>query len=267
MLTTRQTHPVVAGLFTTFDRVGATPPKPVAAAHHRLVATTAAFKERPHPNADALPLAVLAAVEDGRDPATDATVQRIVTAQVLAGRHNLDDELAAILIDDLRDVVRTHTDGIVGAWRTPFDKAAADLTTALEVLGPLDLDDTATVVRKGPEATTAWTNATNAAATITAIHAGWLHLRLFLTGSHLAKPRRLLVVAPVDPATWLDRDLDGTAPDPWNALCNGLPLALSTPADVDALTAAIDKAAAHRVAQAEEEARDAQRPIRRAVVA
>lgn len=265
MLTTRQTRPVVAGIFTSLATAGAAVPKPAAAAHDRLVATTAAFRERPTPNADALPLAVLAAVEDGQEPTTSPEVVRLLNAQTLATRHGLEDELAAILIDDLRDVLRTHADAVVGAWRVPFDRAAADLTAALEVLGSIDLEDTAVVVRKGPEATTAWTRATNAVAAITAIHDGWLSLRLFVTGSYLDKPRRLLVVAAVDPDVWIDRGLDGTPVDPWKALCNGLPLGLSTPAEVDALSAAIDQASTRRAAQAEEAARDASRPLRRAV--
>lgn len=271
MLSVRQNRPVVAGLFASIATAGAVAPKPVASAHARLEAATAALRERPHPNGNALPAAVLAALEAGKDPTTHPEVTRILMAQVLASRHGLDDEVSAILIEDIRAVVRTHADGIVGAWGVPFNKAAADLTAALEVLGPIDLDDTHAVVTKGPAATTAWTAAVAAVAAVDNIATGWGFLHQLVTGGWLTKSHRIHVITNITANDWHDRTLDGTDANPWHATLNGLTLRLSTIDEVRADLGGIEQAGAARVARAEQEARDARRPdlrpaARRAVV-
>lgn len=103
------TRPAVAALAASFDRTGATTPPALAKAFTRRTGAVDRFANRPLPAADALPVAVLAAIEAGIDPATDTDVRRITTAAHLSGIHNLGADVESILLDAIRAAAQTST--------------------------------------------------------------------------------------------------------------------------------------------------------------
>src|SRR5450830_207377 len=78
---------------------------------------------------DALPLAVLAALDDDRDPGDDPEVRRIVTTNAIANP-GITQAVDAHAFEGFRAVCQHNLDGIVKALRTPFDVAAATLAEA-----------------------------------------------------------------------------------------------------------------------------------------
>lgn len=106
-------------------------------------------------------------------------------------------------------------------------------------------------MRRGPDATSAWSKAQRATDTIATIGAGWAGLLTFTTGALVDRRYRLTTIASTEPARWLDLDLDLHTADPWAALGHGLTLALPTINEHSANVAAIE---AERAARAETEA-------------
>lgn len=250
-------RPAIAGIFAAFTATGSKPPKAVAAAHAYLKTTVERYGAGPMVDAEALPLAVIAALDAGTDPATSPEVQAVLARHTLAGRHTLATDLASLLIDQLRDACRDQADAIIEAWRPSFTEAATDLVAAHTDLGGLDLADTATVVRRGPAATASWSAAQRAVDTIAAVATGWAHLVTFTTGTLPNRRYRLAHIAEVAPTRWLDLDLGGASADPWAALGHGLTLRLPTIDEHRATVGAIEAELGNRAEAAETAERDA----------
>lgn len=203
-------------------------PDPVADAHDRLKSVTAGFAAHRMATDDELAAVVISVVEAGKDPAEDPTVQRILASQALAAKHVLGDQITAQLVDQFRSACRDHVDGLVEALAAPFDAAADRLAEAYEVLGDVELDDTAAIVARGGAAAEAWGQARAASVNIETARTAWAHLFTLLNGGAPDKAHRLLVIAAVPVDTWIEQNLAGAEPDPWAATIAGLPLSLPT---------------------------------------
>lgn len=243
------------GLLATFVSLDVPAPKPVADAAARLEATTEAFHQLPPPGPNDVPMAVIAALDAGIAPADSPDVRRALVAYDLAGRATLDDSVGAVLRDELQAAARDHADDTIAAWSAPFDAAAERIAKAHAVLGGLDLGDTDAIIRRGGKAAEAWGTARAATAVIDTVVAGWASLHLFLTGNHHDKRHRLLLIADIDPDTWIDQHLEGSKAEPWKAVSDGHRLRLPTLAEVKTAVAAIEDAKDRRALDAESNAR------------
>jgi hypothetical protein len=252
----RQIRPIAAAIVSSFETTSTPMPTAIAQIHERYVKVEAAMSAQTMPS-KSVAEAVLAAIEAGNDPTTDPTVQQALTGAELASRMGLTDEVPGIVLEELAARCRTHGDELVDAWRVSFSAAASAITDALAVLGPIDLDDTRAVVRKGADATTSWTAATEATRTIAAINSGWgaFHA-LVKNGRFPDKKHALLRIAAVPGDVWLERDLAERLPDPWAAVLEGLELSLPTLDEYADRITALDQAAADAYAQAQEATRE-----------
>lgn len=234
----------MAGTWTT---LGATPPSPVAKALTRWEGTVTAFRSRPAVGGpDALPLAVLAALEGKRDPATCPEVQRIITAQELASRHQLGDQVEAVVLDLLRQTVRDNADNIVETWRPSFTRAAVDVAEAHALLDGIELDDVDSIVRRGGAAAEAWGKARSAIDTLKVCTDGHRSLSTFTGGAPPDRRYRLLALAEVPADQWISDNLDRAEPDPWAAVGAGHRLRLPSLDEYAAAAAAIEGEIQHR---------------------
>lgn len=233
-------------LLATFASLDVPAPKPVADAAARLGVTTDAFNQLPPPGPNDVPMAVVAALDAGVAPADSPDVRRALAAYDLAGRATLGDSVGAVLRDQLQVAARDHADDIIGAWSVPFDAAAERIAKAHTVIGGLDLGDTDAIIRRGGKAAEAWGAARAATAIIDTVVAGWTSLHLFLTGNHHDKRHRVLLIADIDPETWIDQHLEGAKADPWKAVGDGHRLRLPTLAEVKTTVDAIADAKVRR---------------------
>lgn len=153
-------------------------PKPVATAiadRERLTAAASAVEAGTHAE---LMAAAASALLDGADPLTDEEVVRLVVAKVLAGDAGqglalgvavtAESRVVAAIIDNAEDVL----DGL----KKGIDAAGAVLAAAYEVLGHSDLSDSASILKLGPAAATAWAEARAAVKTIRIADDAWYAL-------------------------------------------------------------------------------------------
>ncbi len=172
-------------------------PKPVTEAHAKAERVSAAARTMGDPRQ--LGPAVLAALREERDPATDPEVQRLVTlTRVIENgiETYVDDALAA----ELRETFTRQADGIVKAWQTVVEQAAGDLEAARETLGDVALTDTAGVLERGGNAAQAWASATQANRVIDDARGVWNALGGF-TGVPLDRNHNMLcLIADLDVA-------------------------------------------------------------------
>lgn len=234
------TRPAIANLANSFERSGAAVPAALAKALARRTEVVDRFAARPVPAADALPVTILGCLEAGVDPATDPTVQQIITAAHLGGLHSLANDIEGILLDAIRVTAIACTPDVIAAWRPSFTEAARSLAEAHGVLDGIGLDDTTAIVQLGPDAATAWATAQDALGTIDAIVSGWLALYELTTGTTQNKRHRLNVIADVDASVWIDHALDGHPVDPWAAITVGYPLVLPSIDEYRATIAGIE---------------------------
>lgn len=242
------THPgltrsILTTVFTTAERLGATMPKAVTAEHQRLLTASQrsrAMYERLHAD---LAGAVVTALENDRDPLSDQAVLDALTArEILDVQRGVEDAIArrtqALLIE--------HGPAILAAFGKPFDQAAATITAAVERLGDVAIDDTASVISRGGDAARVWGEARAAVDTITAIRQAWKLLSSAAT--HLAvDPRyRLLTIAEVPAETFVEEQLGGLNLSPWDAARRGFTLSLATPDELHQRITAVQAAQQRR---------------------
>lgn len=161
-------HAQASTIAAVCDHLGVAQPAPVAVAYQRLVAQLAAA-DTLGPPPTALVDAVAAAVDAGRDLATDADVLAAVVRERLVAARPL---LIARAGRAYAESVRGELDTLIATWRDAFETAAARLRDAHRVLGDIDLEDSDTVVRLGAAAATAWADARAALATIEHVRRG-----------------------------------------------------------------------------------------------
>lgn len=168
----------ITNLRRALDEAGATMPKNVAAAldDYDTITTEAANITPPtgHELGDAIAAAILA----GTHPADDPTVTRLVITQAVSGQVGGALQTAAREAAEHRVRAALHAahDTLADALHAAGESVGHALTEAHAVLGDLDLDDTETVARQGPDATRAWADAREAVARLRMIDLGCIAL-------------------------------------------------------------------------------------------
>ncbi len=237
------THRTVANqIITTFQTTGTKVPKRLSGAHARASRLDNAARSLGASDAGALGVAVTAALDDGRDPAADPEVQRLLAARAMASDHSLADQVTGAAHEQVREVCHEHADAIVQAWAEPFDRAAATLTAARSRIGAVPLDDSATILRLGDDIADTWAAAQRAVATIDTIAAGWSALGSFTRLVQPTNRHRMLRIAEVDYDQWIEHRLADAKADPWTAMLAGLTLSLPSFAEYKRRVGAIEQA-------------------------
>lgn len=211
-------------VMTTATTNGATIPKPLAADYAALVGLAEQVRDFTTDLGDTVGAAVLDALAEGRDPATDPAVQAALNARaLLVASGALDDALAI----RAQTFIETNAAQLLEACRKPFDRAAATLADAHDFLGDVDLTDSRAVLATGGNAATAWAQANDAERTIAAIVKAW-KLVAQLTRAIPYHHRHPLLVTVAPPA---DDYLEHAASvaTPWDAVRRGWTLDLATP--------------------------------------
>ncbi len=229
-------------IFTTFEATGIQAPKQLSEAHARAIMLDTAARTLGASNGGGLGVAVTAALDDGRDPAADPEVQRLLAARAMASDYNLADQVTGAAHEQVREVCHEHADAIVQAWAEPFDQAAATLTAARERLGAVPLDDSATILRLGDDIADVWAAAQRAVSSIDTIVSGWSALG---TLTRLVAPNpnyRPLQLAEVSYDQWQAAGLRGKKPKPWELVIVGLTLSLPSFSEYKRRVAAIEQA-------------------------
>lgn len=169
--------------------------------------------------------AIIRAVDNGKAPADDKDVQRMLHGQALANDavlHGLRSEAAQLLTEALIE----HQGALFKAWRTVFDKATTDLHTAHQVLGHANLADTDTIVRMGPEASTAWSTANNAMIALRDVMAAWQGWATATRQADTSSAHAVLRIADIDWNTYREHQLGGTV-DYWKLVQLGISFSLA----------------------------------------
>jgi hypothetical protein len=235
-----------AQLIAALDKVGAKAPAAVTESYATTVRVSQAVREigvRP----ETIYPAVAAALTRGDDPILDADVMRILVSGMISNP-GVTAGVEDIAFTAFREVAAELADSIVAAFAKPFDRAAAELVTAHDLIGDVPLEDSDTILRIGGDAPAQWAKAQAAAATITSIVRGWVALADFTR--HPTDPIRhqVLRVAAVDFQTWQTGQLEGKHADPWAAILEGLTLSLPTYSEyaerVDTIVQGAERAAA-----------------------
>jgi hypothetical protein len=217
-----------AGLIISRSKsVGAKLPAPVLEAHERANRITKAAATI-YPPRDALMVAVIAALDAGRDPGADADVQRAHIAQQIGSSEGIGRGVGDILAGQMVEVFRDHADGIVRALVKPFDQAVKALTAAQDVLGPVALEDTAGILARGGNAAEVWAQAQGAAQVLASIEHAWQELAGLTRLASVEQHYPALRIASVDAETWRARNLHSRKLSAWEALSEGLSLSLPT---------------------------------------
>jgi len=246
-------HNLTATL-ATIEKLGG---KVAPAARKKIDAALAAVRrvETWRPEGGNLRDTVAAALAAGKDPASDEAVLRaIVGERVLEAREGVIDTAGRALAD----VVREHLDGLVDAFRKPYREAGDRLTAARTVLAASGIGystEPSIILGAGPEASTAWADATAALAVLNKIQTQLGSLYVVL-GVSLAEPS-LAWFDPVDLDLYEVRAL-GRSMHPWQVLDAGATLELGSPTQC---LERMQRAGEAVEAKAQKERRDAaQRP-------
>lgn len=237
----------VTTVFGTAHRLGATMPKTITTEHQKLVALTERARELNRATRNDLPAVVLAALEAGADPTTDPAVQQAVTGRAI---DEVGAGIDAAVTNRTHAFLAEHGPDILAAFGKPFDTAAATLTTAAQRLGDVNLDDTGAVLGRGGDAAQVWAQAQGADKVIQQIQ----QMRKLLgavCSTVAVDPRyRLLAIADVPPATFVDDQLGSAGLRPWDAARRGFPLSLAGPEALQQRVTAVLKELARQQAEA-----------------
>lgn len=210
-------------LVTASETVGAKLPAPLLTAYQR--AARIADAARRISGGDRA-RAVTEALDAGRDPARDPDVLAAYLAGELANA-GIRQGVEGVVGGELVDVFREHADGIVAAWRTPFDKAAAGIAAGHHRIGDLPLDAAGAIMRKGGDIAAAWAQAQEAVTVVDRIDSAWVTLNN-LTGFARTDPRYpALRIATATAEEWDASGLERRRASAWDVQRAGLTLALA----------------------------------------
>lgn len=216
------------------DACGANLPKPVRDALERRADHRATVSNLTRPRD--LARAVLAALDAGKDPAADETVQRGLAAVQVAGMR---DTLLSELDADVTETMRANADKIIGAWSKGFNALSATLSTAFTQIGDFDLDDTRSVLSRGGDAADTWTKTRDAVARVEKAMTGWAALMDLTHLASLNGEHRPLRYAELSLEQF--RAVPRKA-GPWKLLSAGATLSLPTAAQYRDRVAAVEDA-------------------------
>jgi hypothetical protein len=227
----------LSNLRTALTVAGADWPKPIAAALADADRVAQQVTTLDGATAEQVGDAVVAAILDGRDPLDDEQVRRVATARALRGTGDgiLEHLTAAATERRTLAAVADHADTIADTLCTAADAAGERLHAAHETLGDVDLKDAAAVLSRGPQASRAWTEATEAVTSLRHLDHGILALaQLTRSGSTAQSAGSTVRFADV---TLAQRDKLGHKADPWDLVRAGATIAL---ADLDEIRERVD---------------------------
>lgn len=217
--------PTIELIITTTEQVGGKAPSALINAVARVNKVRSAADGIGAPR-DELGHLVMQAIDEGRDPAACAAIQRNLTAQQLGS--GITDQVVNIANADVTEALRASVDDLVEQWRKPFDHAATQLAAAAKALGTAELEDYARVLQAGPKAAAHWQVATESENTIRAILDAWGTL-MTASGS-LGLSRHYYACRLTAPTLnqWIENDLHERKISAWQACRMGLTLTLAT---------------------------------------
>ena len=160
------------------EAAGGRLPKPVATAVADLDKLTAAIDSTPVPDVEQVQDTIAECMLDGRDPFTDPQVQRMLTAQTLAGAsgrligHGVHSAGQRRVVKALE----ANVDAILATLHEGAEKVARTLTEAHRIIGDHDLNDSQVILGMGPDAARAWAEAREAVTTLRTIEQAWAAL-------------------------------------------------------------------------------------------
>lgn len=227
------------GIIATANRLGATIPKPTATEWQKL--TSLQEKVNALDVSHDLVPAILSALEKDKDPATDPTVLKAVTARAIGDVRR---PLEAALDDRVREFAGANGPEILVAFKKPFDNAAATIARCLDSLGDVALDDTKAAISQGGNSAQIWGDAKLACRVIEDIRTAWKLLRTVAKVGPNNPRHGLLVIADIPVATFIDEQL-GLTPtmSAWDVARRGWPLSLAT---ADTIAERVDAIAAEQ---------------------
>ena len=162
------------GLISAAMVAAGTPwPKPVskALADRDAIVAAARSLEAPHPSVVAA--AATDALLAGRDPFDDDQVRRHAVAAALGGEQGGMFARNVSSYAEQRVVDALDPDAIVAALKAAANEAGGVLTAAHGVLGDVQLNEAAIILRLGPAAAQAWTDARAAEKRLRVLGTGW----------------------------------------------------------------------------------------------
>jgi len=230
---------------------GGTFPKAVAQALDDREKLTEGAAAMTSPSPDAIAAAVADALAAGRDPLDDEAVRRLATASVLCGTSGnaLTGGVARATEARVVQALTDDVDAILDTYGTAVYEAGQVLTAAWRILGDLDLSDSAAVLKMGPDASRAWTDAREAQARIRTIERGWYALAevtRFASSTPVAQTLRLanLSLEQVEHVV-------GRKAEPWAIVRAGVTIEL---ADRESIRARVERLETERNARENEHA-------------
>lgn len=235
------THPTLARqilntVFVTAERLGATVPKEISAEHRRLLNASQRSREMYQHLRGDLASAVVVALENDRDPLTDpAVLDALKGREILQVQRGVEDAIATRTADLLIE----HGTAIITAFRRPFDRAATAITSALDLLGDVDIDDMHAVLARGGNAAQLWADAKKAGDTIATIRQTWKLLSSAAPQLHVDPRYRIFIIADIPAGTFIDDQLGHVNLSAWEAARRGFTLSLASPDDLAQRIAAV----------------------------
>jgi hypothetical protein len=223
---TTQTRHIV----TASRDVGAKLPSPVLESYERATRITQAAQSI-YPPQGALMDATIAALDAGRDPASDPAVQRAHLAMQIGASDGMGRMVGDVVAGQTAQVFSEHADAIVKAWVGPFNKAAATLARCHERIGDVSLEDTAEIMRMGGDIARVWADARDAATTIERIDFAWSALALLTRFAPLDPRFPALRITSATPDEWQASGFERQTPGAWAVQRAGLALSLADGAE------------------------------------
>lgn len=220
------TNAQISHIRTTFKNIGATFPKPVAQAIADLDTLDTAGNSLRIPGPEHLYAAAAEAILSGGDMLEDPDVIRIITAQTLAGPTGqaLSYGLSRAGSQRIAAALTDHADAVLATLKGKADTAGEVLASSYDLIGDLDLSESAQILALGPDAAMAWASAKVSAQTVRECAAAWFSLADLtrFTSTSLAPTLR---VADLDLATL---EKAGQIADPWDIVRAGGIINLAT---------------------------------------
>lgn len=157
---------------------GAAYPKAVAKALEDTEKLPAAVAALAAPSVDDIAAAVVDCLTAGRDPLDDEHVRRLTTAATLAGPSGnaLTGGVARAGERRVVAALTAEVDTMLATLGAAVAEAGTTLTAAWRILGDLELTDSTAVLKMGPDASRAWTDALDAQKRIRTLDGGWYGL-------------------------------------------------------------------------------------------
>ncbi|PPH43456.1 hypothetical protein C5D09_14795 [Rathayibacter sp. AY1C9] len=223
----------IRSIITQSQAVGATVPASLIEAleNHERTAEAAATL---YIGGTALEDAVAAALDAGKDPTVDKTVQRILASRQI-GAQGVVQSVVQSALGRLVAAAEDVAHDLLEAWRAPFDQAAADIAAGYKILGDIELHQAEEILRKGGAAAEAWIKANAANQRIKDIRGLFVQLSIHTAFVPHSPANGVLIITEPTYDQWTGLGLREARIDPWNAHRMGLTLRLATPEEFTTL--------------------------------